>query len=583
MNAHYFAIDVSSFTVFFIVLVILLVFVLFITIFSFKFSIKRNKKKYLEEHNSSFYYVINLRNQKVLKYNSRDLGSYKNETFVDFLSQFSSEEQNNVKNWLIENLNREDFDSFQPYAVGLFTFADVKINTLYKKIALKIVAIDSNDELIFLETHKLSHFPTNDYKAKKRVKKISYELSEIKKSYEDGFFAKGSSYVISFQKKESVESIFNETYVKLLIIDGLYSILDKNNISFYFKNLNKFEIGLLDKNFVTIAQTKANLKTIYKKINETMEGFGLLNFYKYTVVGGVVSDLSHSFDTMYNSLYQYIGDNFDRNLECTLYRKEENLNNALDNVKNEFHSVISRRGIEANFRSIIQIKEDRILNYGYFVDFKVKSNMFKNIEMLKKAGKQFNQCKGILSLCMKECVPPYYNARENYFSKLIIPINYGELDATLDQATRITHLKESHIVFLLDINEFLDLEDLNIAYETIKKVQLKGYEVGLLIREGEFQIKKELYESIDMFFVDCELEENVKADSKTFISAHALLEKLVSYKKPIIEINARSFSEIELLYRSGIQYFSSNIIQDFSPMITPLDKKTTKKLINITK
>ena len=256
---------------------------------------------------------------------------------------------------------------------------------------------------------------------------------------------------------------------------------------------------------------------------------------------------------------------------------------ALDNAKNEFHSVISRRGIEANYRSIVQVKEDRILNYGYFVNFKVKSNVFKNIEMLKKAGKQFNQCKGILSLCMKECVPPYYNARENYFSKLIIPINYDELDATLDQATRITHLNESHIVFLLDINEFLDIEDLNIAYQTINKVQLKGYEVGLLIREGEFQVKKELYEAIDMFFVDCELEENVKADSKSFINAHALLEKLVSYKKPIIEINARSFSEIELIYRSGIQYFSSDIIQSFSPMITPLDKKTIKKLVNIAK
>ena len=583
MNGQFFAVDVSSFTVFFIVLEILLIFGLFITIFSFNFSIKRNKKKYLEEHNSSFYYIINLRTQKVLKYNSRDLSVYKNETFVDFLSQFSSEEQNNVKNWLIENLNKDDFDRFDKCAVGLFTFADVKLNTLYKKIALKIVAVDQNDELIYLETTKLSNFPTNDYKNKKRVEKISYDLGEIKKSYEDGFFAKGSSYIISFQKKESVESIFNESFVKLLILDGLYSVLDKNNVSFYFKNPSRFEIGLLDKGFVTVAQTKANLKKIYKKINETMEGYGLLNFYKYTVVGGIVSDFSHSFDTMYNSLYQYIGDNFDKKLDCTLYRKEENLNNALDNVKNEFHSIISRRGIEANYRSIVQVKEDRILNYGYFVNFKVKSNVFKNIEMLKKAGKQFNQCKGILSLCMKECVPPYYNARENYFSKLIIPINYDELDATLDQATRITHLNESHIVFLLDINEFLDIEDLNIAYQTIKKVQLKGYEVGLLIREGEFQVKKELYEAIDMFFVDCELEENVKADSKSFINAHALLEKLVSYKKPIIEINARSFSEIELIYRSGIQYFSSDIIQSFSPMITPLDKKTIKKLVNIAK
>ena len=153
MNGQFFAVDVSSFTVFFIVLEILLIFGLFITIFSFNFSIKRNKKKYLEEHNSSFYYIINLRTQKVLKYNSRDLSVYKNETFVDFLSQFSSEEQNNVKNWLIENLNKDDFDRFDKCAVGLFTFADVKLNTLYKKIALKIVAVDQNDELIYLENY----------------------------------------------------------------------------------------------------------------------------------------------------------------------------------------------------------------------------------------------------------------------------------------------------------------------------------------------------------------------------------------------------------------------------------------------
>ena len=576
-------IDVSEFTVFFICLVIILVFALLATIFYFKFSIKKNRKQYLENYYSCYYYVINFRIQKVLKYNIRDLGKSTTQTFVDFLSQFSSEDQNKVKSWLIDTLNDKKFDKDSPQSVALFTLADIKLSTVYKKIALKVFNTNPSEELIYLQSHKLINFPVNDYKNKKKFKKISYELSEVKKNYEDGFFAKGSTYLISFIKKESVESIYNETLIKFIIIDGLFKDLDKNNIQFYFKDPNKFEIGILDKNFITIADTKVQLEKMYNNINETMENFGYLNTYKYTIIGGLVSDLSHSFDSMYNSLNQRIDEYLEKNVKFSIYRKEENLTNAIDNLRRELYSVISKRKIESNYRSIVQVRDERIVNYGYFVDFKVKSEYFKNIEMLKKAAKQFNQAKGILSLCMKECVPSYYNLRENYFSKLVLPLNFDELESSLDQSSRVNHLNESHIVFLIDINEFLDIENLEVAYQTIKKVQLKGYEVGLLIREGEFQNKKDLYELVDVFFVDCELEENVKADSKSFINAHALLEKLVSFKKPIIEINARSFSEIELLYRSGIQYFTSDVIQPFSPMITPLDKKVVKKLINMNK
>ncbi len=584
MEGAILAIDVSDFTLFFVIILILLAALAVGSVFYFKLSKKRDTKHYNEDYHSAYYFEINLRTQKVLKYNIRELGRSDEETYVDFLARFSSEDQNKVKVWLKNKLDNGDlFDKYDYDNVDLFTITDLRTNSILRRVAIKIVDIKKDQDVVFLETFQLSNFPIPEFKNKRRSKKTIYELGEVKKNYEDGFFAKGSSYLICFFKKEDVESIYNESLLCYLILNDLYKLFDKNTLQYYFKNPDTFEIGILDSNFITIADTRVRLEDISNSIMATMEAFGFNRTYDYTIIGGIVSDLSHSFGSMYNSLYQYIDENYEKNVKYGLFRKEENFKNASDNLRRELNNVIAARQIEALYRPIVQIKGDRIINYGYYSDFKIKNKNFKNLDALKRAGKQFNQCKGVISLCMKEVIPQYFNARENYFSKLIIPIDYDELEDSLDQAARVSHLKESHIVFLIDINEFLDIDEMDEVIEKIKDAQIKGYEIGILMRQGEFNVKRELFEQIDVLFVDCELEENVKADSKSFISAHAFLEKIVSYKKPIIEINARSFNEIELIYRSGIQYFTSDCIQELSSMITPLDKKTIKKLINMNK
>ena len=127
----------------------------------------------------------------------------------------------------------------------------------------------------------------------------------------------------------------------------------------------------------------------------------------------------------------------------------------------------------------------------------------------------------------------------------------------------------------------MDLEDLTPAINIIKDVQRKGHEVAVRCINGGFKIKTELGQVIDSFFVDLNLEENVKADSKSYIASHPFLDRLYQFHKPIIEVNAKSFSEVELLYRSGLTYFSSDAIQGYTEMIDKLDKKIIKKLTNL--
>ena len=243
--------------------------------------------------------------------------------------------------------------------------------------------------------------------------------------------------------------------------------------------------------------------------------------------------------------------------------------------------VIKENLIRPSFRSIICLENNEIKIYGYQVKFKVLYDKFKSLDDLKKDAKINNNTKEIFSLCLKTAIPSYLTFRENFFTKLYIPINLNEIQYALLSIPYVERSNQAHLVFVLDINEFLDLEDLTPAINIIKDVQRKGHEVAVRCINGGFKIKTELGQVIDSFFVDLNLEENVKADSKSYIASHPFLDRLYQFHKPIIEVNAKSFSEVELLYRSGLTYFSSDAIQGYTEMIDKLDKKIIKKLTNL--
>lgn len=577
-----FLMEVVGFTSFYIILIFVLIAIIIVAISAFKFFSFRKKQKTANILSSHFYYIINLKKHSVRRYNYRNFDKYKEMPFVEFLSNFAENERDKAKTFFTSFISKKEIDQYSNDVVSSFVMINSKFKHFVNRILFKVIKIDYEDGIIYAESHRLFNLPCNLNKNKKKFKATTSSLGEIKKTYEDGFFAKGSFFVISFKKKDNIDTFFNEYQIRYIILDGLYKSFKTLSSYFFFKDNDEFEIDLLDKNFIASYDVKNMTKRIIRRISEVFENYGFDNVYYFTITGSLVSELSHDFDLSYRALKECIEKNYEENLLYSIYRKEEANEDAKTwAIRTDVLKVIKENLIRPSFRSIICLENNEIKIYGYQVKFKVLYDKFKSLDDLKKDAKINNNTKEIFSLCLKTAIPSYLTFRENFFTKLYIPINLNEIQYALLSIPYVERSNQAHLVFVLDINEFLDLEDLSPAINIIKDVQRKGHEVAVRCINGGFKIKTELGQVIDSFFVDLNLEENVKADSKSYIASHPFLDRLYQFHKPIIEVNAKSFSEVELLYRSGLTYFSSDAIQGYTEMIDKLDKKIIKKLTNL--
>ena len=577
-----FLMEVVGFTSFYIILIFVLIAIIIVAISAFKFFSFRKKQKTANILSSHFYYIINLKKHSVRRYNYRNFDKYKEMSFVEFLSNFAENERDKAKTFFTSFISKKEIDQYSNDVVSSFVMINSKFKHFVNRILFKVIKIDYDEGIIYVESHRLFNLPCNLNKNKKKFKATTSSLGEIKKTYEDGFFAKGSFFVISFKKKDNIDTFFNEYQIRYIILDGLYKSFKTLSSYFFFKDNDEFEIDLLDKNFIASYDVKNMTKRIIRRISEVFENYGFDNVYYFTITGSLVSELSHDFDLSYRALKECIEKNYEENLLYSIYRKEEANEDAKTwAIRTDVLKVIKENLIRPSFRSIICLENNEIKIYGYQVKFKVLYDKFKSLDDLKKDAKINNNTKEIFSLCLKTAIPSYLTFRENFFTKLYIPINLNEIQYALLSIPYVERSNQAHLVFVLDINEFLDLEDLTPAINIIKDVQRKGHEVAVRCINGGFKIKTELGQVIDSFFVDLNLEENVKADSKSYIASHPFLDRLYQFHKPIIEVNAKSFSEVELLYRSGLTYFSSDAIQGYTEMIDKLDKKIIKKLTNL--
>ena len=71
--------------------------------------------------------------------------------------------------------------------------------------------------------------------------------------------------------------------------------------------------------------------------------------------------------------------------------------------------------------------------------------------------------------------------------------------------------------------------------------------------------------------------QNGKSENREFIVTRAMLDKLVKFKAPIVSVSCTSWNEVELLVKSGVYLFSSEVIAETSPMLVPIDKKVIKR------
>jgi hypothetical protein len=67
-------------------------------------------------------------------------------------------------------------------------------------------------------------------------------------------------------------------------------------------------------------------------------------------------------------------------------------------------------------------------------------------------------------------------------------------------------------------------------------------------------------------------------DTKVRSALHALVERLLKYKKPIVAANLMSWNAIELVVGSGIDYISSDLFAPYDTMFRPVISRSVDRI-----
>ncbi len=541
--------------------------------------IKVSYKKHSINHN---FLKVDLLNKEVTIFNPNNNKISKELSLDKFLELISEEDRNNFLLWC-EELISNDFKENSEFNCNIFNTKMILENKkIYHKNLLDAYNVIKKDKIIYFDSKFLLNLPSVYNRNKNTFNPILYDFKDISNMYENGKFLRGCSIIIKIEKKDSNYISYNENKIKYILLDSLYEILPSNSVYFYFKDHNNFEIDLFESKAITRYSLKKMINKINKGLLKTFEMRNYISNFNFYIVAGLVSELNHEYDVMYNQLEDIYTRLTNEETNAAIFKSNEN--QIIENQKDDLINIIRDKSIKYEFTNIVKITNSNlrpISNFGYLVDFKFNDDKYDDFEDLVENSELFKKDKDIYTLGIREILPIYLSQRESYFSKLAIKIKKNNLMNLLNSLTKIENINDTHLMFIVDLRELLNNEEESL--QLIEKLTNVGAEIGGLIENNDIYINKNICSKLNCFFVKTNLNKDVKNDSKEFMQIHSLLDRIVGFNKPLIILGSNSFIEIELFNKSGINYFGSEIISQKSNSINPIERKIIKKLSNISK
>lgn len=568
----------ALFCIFLIVFIVMFVSVFLIS----KNEVRRAKVNRLGSYSSQRIYIINFKDQVVDYFDSNGLKKIETIGFIDFLNFFSEAQQNNVRTYIMQLINLD----FDPYSEESILVSDIGINSGKKKIFYRCLfqceSVDKIKQLVYLKSTRLLHTPLITKRSGKKVgRQDIYQLGVIKKMYDEGRFNKGSIHLFKIILKPNTLNYVNHFALRRLIINYIYSVLNNVNDYFYFSG-DSLEFSVIDVRQMNEYQTAKLQFEMLKQVKKFFEIYGLSNVFEATLVSGKISDLPFYYDDAYKVLLDLYKSSTVSNNKIVLYKSEKNDEEVVGKTyKNEIERIIKDKLYSIEFCPIVHISNKKVLVSGYMSYVEYRSSIFSKDKDIFKYTHDFNMSNELISGIIRKGVPTFLSQKENATQKLTILVSIHDLDNAKKAISHISGSNNSKIIFMINSKELIDIEDDDFYSRQIAQFKENGFEFGVYMSVGDYFLKSKTYLQFDYYYVNTKIENNAKQDSRSFINAHSLLDKLVKFNRPIIVIGLTSMQSVELLYNSGINIFCCDAISKRNVMLLPLDKKQEKKLLEM--
>lgn len=572
------------------ILIFVLVSVAFLIFIIIYFFVTKNKnikqKKEIEEYfKTSCVYVVNYKTKNVKWFFNIDTSKFNYCEYDTFLGFFAFKERKEISLWFENLLSlKEPKENDLVMLVTEIKNLDRK-NVQSTKVILEVKKIDKEENILYLEKTVLKNLPISIKKKGRfgKVKldhKIIYSYAEISEMYSKGDFNRGSFYHISFVPIKEKFSLYNEKALYYKILNVFFETIKDGDIYSYINEDNPLEISIIDNRYFNNYQLIKNIEAFSFKVDSFSEALGCINVYNDVIVVGKCLELNKDLNEALVSINKYSLNLLEEHKSYGYYYSESKEIKAIENTYiNEVNKVIRNEAIDIYFKPIIRLYKNKIAILGYQYEPILKEGSFSDFDEFKKYSIQFDLRKESFSLVTKKSISSFVSQKDNVLLKLFSLIELEDIAYANRLFPHINNLKDANLVLTFKNNAFIDFEDDQEYIHVIKGIQAKGYECALFINLNDYSLKDSTYKNFNYFLFDFKSVMGLKQTSREFVKIHSLLEKFVKFNKPIICLNVNSWSLIEMLIKSGICYFSGDIICPNNTLLLPLDKKVTKKLL----
>ena len=254
------------------------------------------------------------------------------------------------------------------------------------------------------------------------------------------------------------------------------------------------------------------------------------------------------------------------------------------NYRSEVERIIYEKKILYTYRPVYSIGRKRV--YGFIGRAEPTADCaFYNMEELKNYALRAKDEKNLFAAIAKNLVGTYIAERELKSQKLFYPALMSELESIPTFFKRLRNAKEANLVFTLkesDVNNVVGTLGVAEVIRLIKDIHENGYDIAFVLSGKALLIDQDILALGDSFIVDFSShgsERNMDATIRSQL--HALVERLIKFKKPIIASDLKNWDSIELVVSSGIDYISCDIFAPFSREIVEVNEKHETRVLEM--
>ncbi len=508
---------------------------------------------------------------RVRYFNLKDIAGVKETDIGTFLQSFPSREGLKVRNWAE--------DLFKGNADSEFLECDVYMKRS-KKIApsfLRAIHVDSKKKILLVESYLLRSNVLKSHAGKRHPDSPSDFATRLKQDNSPNGATFCFAYSVRGKSLSSESNAISERVINCLwrFVLGNQLLIKRSKNRFIVCNFDMYD-ATQALNYALEVCTAANRELRAKR----KKGQGEITLKCGIVMNG---DVLKNADLLIGQAMAAADKALEGRDTVHIYKKGEALSNEAEfgtTFRTEVERIIYGKRIGYSYRPIVSLNMTRIV--GYLGKAEPLNTAFGSMDELINYAERANDIKTLLNAVVNEMAKPYLSDRPLKSQSLYIPIKMHQVDFVLAALMRATKNQTAPIYVLIDDAEAaksLSPLKTDTFIDTLANIKKGGFRIAFLISGEGTLLSQKVYSQADSFIVSFSgADTGLSIDTRVRSGLHAMAEKLLKYKKPIIASGLENFSAIELVHSDGIDYVSSDALAPYADKFYPLGEKTVEKL-----